>query len=364
MVRPAPLIRCALPFEQWPAIDRDLCNMAFTPAGLFEEGGTGAQLRDVSKKGLIGAYGRWLRFLSLSDPNALRLPPERRVTEKRLRAWLEVLERLAPLSIWSYMHDLRQALAYMCLNAEFPLLRLVSNRLRRVAHPLVSPDLKARDTRVLYPMALAHMERAESEPEYRPLMGSSAFRDGFMIALTCVVPLRRRTIHELTINRHIDRREERISINLYEENLKTGPAWSFHIPGTLLPYLELYLDHHRPRLLQGNSHDALWITYEGLPLSLNGVGRRFDKATPKIFGERVMTHSFRHSAASTMAEHAPAAIGHIPGLLGHTSAQSHQRYYQKSLSIAAAVRQRDMLADRRRRLQAELAASADPGGIP
>jgi integrase/recombinase XerD len=361
MARPAPLIRCALPIKQWPKIDRDLFTNAFTPANLFDEDGAGAQLRQVTKDKLLRAYGRWLRFLSMTEPQVLNQVPAKRVTRGRLRAWHRVLEDLASFSVWGYFDCLQEALRYMCPDHDVRVLRLATNRLRRVAHPLTSPDLKARDTRTLSRMAIAYMDQAEQEPEYRPLMGSSAFRDGLMAALISLAPLRRRAISELTISRHILRHEEGVTITVYGKNQKTGSTWSFPLSPALIPYFARYLDHHRPRLLQGNAHDALWITYEGKPLSLNGIGRRFDKATPKIFGERVMTHSFRHSAASTTAEHDSEAIGLIPALLGHTSPQSHERSYQKSNSIAATVKHRDKLRERRQRLAAELAASEDPG---
>ena len=364
MARPAPLIRCALPFKEWPMADRELFLKAFEAAGLFDDGGSGAHLRQVTKDKLLRAYGRWLRFLVMTEPRALRQAPAARVTQKRLRAWRRVLEGLAPLSVWGYFDCLLETLRYMCPDQDVPILRLVTNRFRRGADPVVPPDMKARDTRTLSKMAIAYMDRAEREPEYRPLMGSSAFRDGLMVAMTALAPIRRRAISALTVSRHVDRHDTRIMITVYEEDQKTGSTWSFPLSLTLAPYFERYLDHHRPRLLQGNAHDALWITREGEPLSLNGVGRRFDKATPKIFGERIMTHSLRHSGASTMAEHAPESTGLIPGLMGHLSPQSHENSYQKSNSIGASGRHRDMLGDRRRRLAAERQTSEREGASP
>jgi predicted MFS family arabinose efflux permease len=41
---------------------------------------------------------------------------------------------------------------------------------------------------------------------------------------------------------------------------------SFPLPASLVPHMARYLDHHRPWLLQGHAHDALWITREGLPM--------------------------------------------------------------------------------------------------
>jgi integrase/recombinase XerD len=357
MVRPAPLIRCELPFTEWPKRDQQLFASAFSSAGLFDEGGRGAHLRQITVDKLRRAYGRWLRFLLATEPQALRQAPIARVTRKRLRAWRRVLEELAPLSVWGYFDCLHEALRYMCPDQDLPILRLVTNRLRRVADPLVPPDMKARDTRALSEMAIAYMDRAEQEPEYRPLMGSSAYRDGLMAALVCLAPIRRRTISELTLSRHVLRHDTGILITVYEEDQKTGSTWSFPLSPALLPYFERYFDHHRPRLLQGNVHDALWITYKGTPLTVNGVGLRFRKATPRIFGERIMCHWLRHSAASTMAEFAPESISLIPGLMCHVSPESHEKSYQKSHAVSSAVRHRDMLADRRGQLAADLTPS-------
>jgi hypothetical protein len=56
-------ISIPLPFEDWPAADRQAWDAAITPASLFGSGGTAAHWAAVTLRGYRAAYGRWLRFL-------------------------------------------------------------------------------------------------------------------------------------------------------------------------------------------------------------------------------------------------------------------------------------------------------------
>lgn len=119
--------------------------------------------------------------------------------------------------------------------------------------------------------------------------------------------------------------------------MKCGPDFTFEVPPRLVPYLARYIDHHRPRMLQGNVTDALWVTREGQAMSCNGLRQRFLRAMPRIFGEPMTMHAFRHSAASTIAELEPKGAEFAPLLLGHQDPGTSARFYvkrQRSRAVA------------------------------
>ena len=89
------------------------------------------------------------------------------------------------------------------------------------------------------------------------------------------------------------------------------------VPRSLTPYLDRYLEHHRPRLLQERISSRLWINQYGEQLSLNSISGRLLKVTTRL-GYPMRAHDFRRSAATTIAELRPdlaRIIGHFLGIL-------------------------------------------------
>ena len=75
------------------------------------------------------------------------------------------------------------------------------------------------------------------------------YRDGLLIALISLWPIRRRSIAALTVTRHLEFDAAGVNILLYPEDTKSKRAESFRVPERLLPYLLRYLKEIRPRLL-------------------------------------------------------------------------------------------------------------------
>ena len=354
MPRHAPPIRCALPETDWPSTDRQMFGRALTPTGLFEDGGAGAHLRPPTVCRLKGVYGRWLRYLTMTEPDQMKLDPHRRLSPERVRSWLATMEDLSSLSIWSAASGFASIAGMLWPDMDWTWLRTLANRLRRAAEPKQSTDAKARYSVELFQAGLRAMEVAESEPEYRSLTGSSRFRDGLMVSLLAARPIRRRGFAGLLLTRHVKRVSGNFQITLFPQDVKCGPGEWFLLPESLVPSFARYLDVHRPRLLRGNTTDALWVTREGKAMTLNGVSERFKKATPRIVGERLSMHAFRHSAASTFFETRSEDALLVPRLLGHNGPATIEQHYLKRHMPASQQRYYEMLEKRRRQLEQEI----------
>jgi integrase len=359
MPRPTIPSRVTLPFADWPKGDRLAWTKAFEPRGVFDEAPSSRHLSEVSRKQYLQGYGRWLKYLSLSEPTMLLMPPADRPTLSRVEAWLESFAHLPPLSQWNEVSFLRSALLIVCADRDFHWLRTIVNKMRRNLPSGKAAAGKARDARWLYESGLAYMDQVSEEPEYRPLMGSSAYRDGLMVALLAACPFRRRTLAALTVTRHLRPIEDNYVITVFEDNLKGRGEFSFKLPPSLVPYFETYLTHHRPRLLQGGDHEALWVTYEGTPMNRNSIGRRMEKATPKILGERMSAHAFRASAATTFVENNPALSHLAPAILTHASDESTEDYYIVTDGRPAIKTYAGVLKSRMTALAQELSSEQD-----
>jgi integrase/recombinase XerD len=88
--------RACMPIASWPAADRALWRAACTPADIlaFDGEGVRAQHSQVSNRKAEKGYGRWLTFIKMSEPGAMTLSPETRITPQRVAAYVGQLESL------------------------------------------------------------------------------------------------------------------------------------------------------------------------------------------------------------------------------------------------------------------------------
>ena len=73
-----------LPVSEWPAQDRAMWDALRMQGGPLDEHGALAHLRGTSLKTLAARYGRWLRWIATSAPEAVGMAPAQRATVTRL----------------------------------------------------------------------------------------------------------------------------------------------------------------------------------------------------------------------------------------------------------------------------------------
>ncbi len=177
------------------------------------------------------------------------------------------------------------------------------------------------------------------------------YRDGLMLALLSLWPIRRRSLAALTVNRHIEIDGGDINLLLYPADTKSKRFESFPVPAALAPYVKRYLKDIRPRLLGPRRDDGLWASYRRGPLT---AGRLYDIARARLmtrFGRDMCLHDFRRSAATHIAMDAPEQIGLIPGVLQHASPDVGERIYNLAKGIKASQRLAQNLAQTKTRLR-------------
>src|SRR5262249_44809407 len=74
------------------------------------------------------------------------------------------------------------------------------------------------------------------------------YRDGLLLALLSLWPIRRRSIAALTVSRHLEFDDLGINILLHPSDTKAKRSESFRVPEIMPPYLRRYVDEIRPRL--------------------------------------------------------------------------------------------------------------------
>ena len=139
------------------------------------------------------------------------------------------------------------------------------------------------------------------------------YRDGLLLVVLTIWPVRRRGLAALTVSRHLEFDDAGVNILLYPVDTKSWRAESIGVPEQLLPYLTRYLKEIRPILLGRSCHDGFWASYKECSLS---AGRLYDIVRTRIvgkFGKDMCLHDFRRAAATFLAMDAPEKIGLILG---------------------------------------------------
>ncbi len=349
--------RRSLPFNEWPDPDRVAWNRAIHRGSALEDAGRGAKWAPDTRVRYIWAYGRWLRFLTDRGELDGSVAPVERLSKERLLAWVDLLraQDLASSTISSYLESLHNTIWGMCPEADIGFLRDLSNYLVTTARPKKSKAGRLWPIDAVYEAALAMMDDADRTPPPRPLWDSTRYRDGLMIAVLCATALRRKNIASLCVDRHLKRHEHCFYLSIPGEEMKNGQPIEGELPKSLTPYLDRYLAHHRPRLLQGRDHDRLWLTREGDPFTRNTVSGRVVKVSTRL-GYPMTSHDFRTSAATTIAEVAPELARTIGPFLGHRGQHTSELYYNKAQMLVSARRYADSIMARRARSASEVAA--------
>ncbi len=343
---------CILPFEDWPTQDKALWEALYRAGGPLDDRGPLAHLRATSIAGLFDGYGRWLGWLSKTDPGALALPPAERADMLRLRAWLTDLAHTKSMTQCCFIDRLVRVLRAAAPERDWTDQLTLQRQLKNAAGTGDPARKRGRivSSRVLLELGIA-LATDEADAAATSLEALKRRRDGTMIALLALMPMRRRSFAELRLGTSVLIEDAAIVIALTEEMTKTAQPWEAHVPTEIAPLLRNYIDTVRPALLArgGQLHDQLWVGKKGEPIQASTIGQRIGLVTSQHLGVRVSAHLFRDAAATTLARTTPQAARLIRPVLGHRSFQTAERHYNHAQTIEAGRAYADLIRKKKDR---------------
>jgi integrase/recombinase XerD len=323
-------IKIMLSFADWPGQDQQRWEQALKPTDRFEEMSLGAHLSATTRKARLESYARFLGFISVFHPDWLARPPEARIDratvaeyvswrrvscEERaladdLRTFRDALKLIAPDRDWSWLLDIVKRIA-----AAAPA--------RRSRYHLVTSER-------LYQLGVELMDGALGEVNAAGRTDKAhafKYRDGLIIALLAMIPLRSRTLTALRIGQHLVKVGNLWELDIPAADTKTGRPLDFPISPEISERLDIYLEEFRSRIPGSDKHTGLWASNKGSPMVSNGIYLTVWKRTKKAFGFGVNLHRFRHAAASFWSVQDPANVKGVKDLLGHTSFKTTEKHY-------------------------------------
>lgn len=328
-----------LPYADWPENDRRRWDAAFkVGVTRFDDCGPAAHLAEPTRLTLLADYARFLAFLSAHDAGLLGRTPASRIDRKIIESYV----RWQPAScggvtIARILQSLRTTLRYICPDEDWSWISTIANRIAAQAqHKPEKHHLVTSET--LYAIGIELMDRAiasANPTENIALACALGYRDGLMIALLALIPLRRRTLAALRIGRQLVRSGGQWALDIPARDIKTKRPLEYPISAELAGRIDLYLNQFRCRIPGAGAHDYLWATKKS--------GRMFDKTiyatvrrrTREALGFPVNPHRFRRAAATLWSNRDPANVRGVKDLLGHASFGTTEKHYIMAQSRVA-----------------------------
>jgi len=327
----------SLPIEFWPESDRKAWISASRPSQRLNRGGAGSHLKAITLDDLARRYGYFLDCMNrrgLLDPTKTA---GAHVTPENVDTYLEELTaRVGSVTVQGSICKLRRACELVDPTCDMSWLADIEKDLASVMRPRSKADRWVL-TEVLVEAGLTLIAEAENSRRMSKLGQARQVRNGLMVAMLAMHPIRLKNFADLEIGRNFVEIKGSWWIVLSASETKEGRPDERRIDDLLQPALDRYLKKYRPFLAEADqSTTALWLSSnDGASMSYAGVERVLTETTRTTVGIAVSPHLFRTAIASSAAIHGGANPHLASALLHHTDAHVTEAHYNRASSISA-----------------------------
>jgi integrase/recombinase XerD len=284
-------------------------------------------------------YGRWLTFLSVREANCLEQTSADRITPDRVKAYVDDLLTLknSTATVLARLQELGEMARVMDPSRNWRFINAIASKIR-ARHKPARDKSNLRLSDEIFELGLDLIGKASKSQE---LIAAILHRDGLMIVFLALVPLRRRNMSSIGLDRNLIATAETWLICFGSSETKTHAPLEIDWPGDLVPALKAYLDIHRPLLASQSGRwtkptdKALWVSSDGSPMTEIAIYDRIRKHTGEAFGAAINPHLFRDAAATTLAIADPEHVRVAAPLLGHRTFRTTERHYQQAKTLEA-----------------------------
>jgi site-specific recombinase XerD len=328
----------SLPIEFWPESDRKAWISASRPSQRLNRGGAGSHMKAITLEDIARRYGYFLDCMNrrgLLDPTKTA---GANVTPETVDAYLkELVARVGSVTVQGSIYKLRRACELIDPARDLSWLADVEKDLALVMRPRSKVDRWVL-TEVLVEAGLTLIAEAENSRKMSKLGQARQVRNGLMVAMLAMHPIRLKNFADLEIGRNFVEIKGSWWIVLSASETKEDRHDERRIDDLLQPALDCYLKKYRPFLAEADqSTGALWLSSnDGASMSYAGVERVLTETTRTTVGIPVSPHLFRTAIASSAAIHGGANPDLASALLHHTDNRVTEEHYNRASSISAA----------------------------
>ena len=195
----------ACPLRDWPTADRQAWERACLAAQRLRLGGAASRMKRSTQTSLVRAYGYLLDFCrrnGLLDQNA---EAGAHVTPEVIAAFVDNLRnRVGSVTRATYIEKIHRIATILAPDRDLVWLREIEDDLRYEARPRPKYHRIVPSDRLLA-LGLELIERGEANNYLTDLARARLVRDGLMIALLSLCPIRLRNLAELRLGQQLRR---------------------------------------------------------------------------------------------------------------------------------------------------------------
>ena len=327
----------SLPIEFWPASDRNAWISASRPSQRLKRGGAGSHMKPVTLNDLERRYGYFLDCMNRRGLLDTAKAAGTHVTPENVATYVqELAARVGSVTVQGSIYKLRRACELIDPARDLSWLAGIEKDLALVMRPRSKANRWVL-TEVLVEAGLTLIAEAEISRSMSKLAQARQVRNGLMVAMLAMHPIRLKNFATLEIGRSLFEIKGSWWIVLSASETKEGRPDERRIDDLLQPALDRYLKKYRTILAGADqSTKALWLSSnDGASMSYAGVERVLTETTRTTVGIAVSPHLFRTAIASSAAIHGGANPHLASALLHHTDSRVTEAHYNRASSISA-----------------------------
>ena len=334
----------SLPKELWPLADRIAWEAACRPGVRLTRGGAASHLRPVTQNDLAKRYGYFLDFLSRTKRLCREAKASAHVTLENVEQYVEELKgRVSSVTIYGSIHKLRRITQLLGPEQELHWLIEIERELFSQMRPRSKWD-RVVLAEVIIEAGLTLIAEAELAVNLPKLTRARMVRNGLMLALLALCPIRLKNFAALEIGRSIVKIDDTWWILLTASETKEKRADERPIEDDLGDAIDKYLKFYRPILARDRDNtNALWLAINGEAMAQCSVAEVITDTTRSTLGVAISPHLFRTAVATTAAIHAGDTPHLGSALLHHRNPIVTLENYNRASSISAGRAYRDVI---------------------
>jgi integrase len=328
----------SLPFDAWPSADREAWTAACRPSQRLVRGGVGAHMKPITLADLKRRYGYFLDFLDQSGLLDRSASAAGQVNPENVGQYVaELNERVGSVTTYGSIYKLRRSSQLLDPRGDFGWLVELEKDLALVMRPRSKSDRLVL-AEVLVEAGLTLMAEAESSATLLRLAKARQFRNGLMVAMLALHPIRLKNFASLEIGRNLVSIDGWWWIVLSATETKESRTDERRIDELIAPAVETYLSKYRPLLEDRNTKsNGLWLSSQNSkPMTYHAVADAVTRSVGGATGVAVSPHMFRTAAASSAALHAEQTPHLASALLHHRDKRVTEEHYNRASSLSAA----------------------------
>jgi integrase len=357
----------SVPIAGWTIADRAAWERAIAPGARLRKGGAGAHLAPVTQDDLARRYGYFIDHLIRNDLFKPEAQAAGQVTPDHIERFVDELRvRVGSVTTAQTIHKLRRAAQLLDPNRDFTWLAEIEKDFAVMMRPQ-SKDHRIIDPDRLFEAGLALIEEATNNPDLMPLRRARQVRNGLMVALLTLCPIRLKNFAALELQASFRRVGTRWWIVLDRKDTKSRRPDERRVPRDLDDAIEAYLLIHRPVLAAAktrgnvetvdpqdrvasppntpascagplaNISGSLWLSSNtGQRMTYSAVEHSITETTRLALGVAVSPHLIRTCAVTAIYTHAGDNPNLASGVLQHIDRRVTEEHYNRATSISAA----------------------------